>query len=365
MSAPQPSAIEERRAAPSRAPAALRDLDERREHRDPRRRDRHRRHADRLDPRERRGARRADRRPPRPRPRADRVPRGRAGRRQRRRAVHHRDRHVVVRERRDGREPRRRLQRRSRATSTASCVTVTPVAGQVRRRRRGGRGRLPEPRPRAAADRVAARLLHLARAGARGRRRLACRQTATSVGSSNIVLAMPAPLAESIGWDAEPPTWGDVFDSASDADLWSDLGHPEWGAFKLGKTSPMVATSGEAAMFASFGTAAGVARRPHRRRGRRPRGAGRPCASTSSPTSHYMATPEHFLWHARQADDKGSAADFLSAVIVDEKSVWDYNRGITSRDGVTRVEGDAARGAARPDLSRPTASTAPTTPPSC
>ena len=56
-------------------------------------------------------------------------------------------------------------------------------------------------------------------------------------------------------------------------------------------------------------------------------------------TSHYMATPEHFLWHARQADDKGSVADFLSAVIVDEKSVWDYNRGITSRDGVTRVEG--------------------------
>ncbi|HEY9323861.1 MAG TPA: VWA domain-containing protein, partial [Agromyces sp.] len=27
-------------------------------------------------------------------------------------------------------------------------------------------------------------------------------------------------------------------------------------------------------------------------------------------------------------------------VIVDEKSVWDYNRGITSRDGITRVEGE-------------------------
>src|SRR5918993_5472345 len=52
-----------------------------------------------------------------------------------------------------------------------------------------------------------------------------------------------------------------------------------------------------------------------------------------------MATPEHFLWHARQAEESGSAADFLSAVIVDEKSVWDYNRGITSRDGITRVEG--------------------------
>ena len=160
----------------------------------------------------------------------------------------------------------------------------------------------------------------------------------TSVGSSNIVLAMPAPLAETIGWDTEPPTWGDVFDSASDAELWSDLGHPEWGAFKLGKTSPVVATSGEAAMFASFGTASGDLE-------------GLTAATVEDPsvqdtvrehelaTSHYMATPEHFLWHARQADDKGSVADYLSAVIVDEKSVWDYNRGITSRDGVTRVEG--------------------------
>lgn len=159
-----------------------------------------------------------------------------------------------------------------------------------------------------------------------------------SVGSSNIVLAMPAPLAEAIGWSTEPPGWNDVFEAAADANLWSDLGHPEWGAFKLGKTSPIVATSGEAAMFASFGTASGGLE-------------GLSAATVADPavqstvrehelaTSHYMATPEHFLWHARQAEEAGSAADFLSAVIVDEKSVWDYNRGITSRDGVTRVEG--------------------------
>jgi Ca-activated chloride channel family protein len=161
---------------------------------------------------------------------------------------------------------------------------------------------------------------------------------AESVGSSNIVLAMPVPLAEAIGWSTEPPGWNDVFESAADANLWSDLGHPEWGAFKLGKTSPIVATSGEAAMFASFGTASGDLE-------------GLSAAVIAEPTvqsavrehelatSHYMATPEHFLWHARQAEDQGSAADFLSAVIVDEKSVWDYNRGITSRDGVTRVQG--------------------------
>lgn len=165
----------------------------------------------------------------------------------------------------------------------------------------------------------------------------------TGVASSAIVLAMPAPLAFAIGWYNEPPTWEKVFEAADHPDIWSALGHPEWGAFKLGKTSPLVATSGEAALLASFGAS----------------GSGfgaTTVADYSDPeiiasvtrnelaTSHYMATPEHFLWHARQAEDSGGAsADFLSAVIVDEKSVWDYNRGMTSNDGVTRTKGHPPR----------------------
>ena len=160
---------------------------------------------------------------------------------------------------------------------------------------------------------------------------------APSVGYSNIVLAMPEALATAIGWDQQAPAWDDVFAAADDADAWTELGHPEWGTFKLGKTSPLIASSGEAALLASYGSAAGSVPdltadqiedaettdvvRAH-----------------ELSTSHYMATPEHFLWHARQSEDAGSVADFLSAVIVDEKSVWDYNRGITSRDGVNRIE---------------------------
>lgn len=60
-------------------------------------------------------------------------------------------------------------------------------------------------------------------------------------------------------------------------------------------------------------------------------------------TSHFMATPEHFLWHAREADDAGNVSEFLSAVIVDEKSVWDYNRGVVSEDGITKKSGPAPR----------------------
>jgi Ca-activated chloride channel homolog len=164
--------------------------------------------------------------------------------------------------------------------------------------------------------------------------------TGESIGSSDIVLAMPEELAAAIGWDEEPPTWAEVFATSEDEDVWNDLDHPEWGGFKLGKTSPLVASSGEAALLASYGAAAGSV-------------ADLTTADIADDevtaeveqnelaTSHYMATPEHFLWHARQSEDTGgSAADFLSAVIVDEKSVWDYNRGITSRDGVTRVESD-------------------------
>ncbi|WP_350353465.1 VWA domain-containing protein [Microbacterium sp. A8/3-1] len=160
----------------------------------------------------------------------------------------------------------------------------------------------------------------------------------TTVGKSNIILAMPVPLAEAIGWDAKAPSWSEVFEAAGDEDLWADLDHPEWGAFKLGKTSPLVASSGEAAMLASFGVSGdGVGTTEVA--DFRDEKITEQVKEHELATSHYMATPEHFLWHARQAEESGSAADFLSAVIVDEKSVWDYNRGITSRDGVTRSQG--------------------------
>lgn len=165
------------------------------------------------------------------------------------------------------------------------------------------------------------------------------RAEGTSVALSDIVLAMPENLAAAIGWDAEAPTWTEIFESAGDPDLWSGLGHPEWGAFKLGKTSPLVATSGEAAMFASYGTAAGSMTDFTAAQVQDP-AVQAEVHENETATSHYMATPEHFLWHARQAEASGSAADFLSAVIVDEKSVWDYNRGITSRDGITRTQAD-------------------------
>ncbi|MGN7148593.1 VWA domain-containing protein [Arthrobacter sp. SAFR-179] len=164
------------------------------------------------------------------------------------------------------------------------------------------------------------------------------RQEGTSVARSAIVVAMPETMTAALGWDKQAPSWSEVFKMAGEQDIWARLGHGDWGKFKFGKASPLVSTAGLMALTASYGAAGGSA------------GGVDGMDLHAAPlvdkvravelgTSHYMATPEHFLWHARQADDAGRVSEFLSAVIVDEKSVWDYNRGVVSEDGKTKHSG--------------------------
>lgn len=164
----------------------------------------------------------------------------------------------------------------------------------------------------------------------------------TSIARSAVVVAMPGTMAGALGWDRNPPSWSEVFRMAEERDVWERLGHGDWGKFKFGKASPLVSTSGLMALAASYGAAGGSV-------------GGLDAMDLAAPalvekvravelgTSHYMATPEHFLWHAREADDAGNVADFLSAVIVDEKSVWDYNRGVVSEDGQTKQSAPAPK----------------------
>lgn len=161
---------------------------------------------------------------------------------------------------------------------------------------------------------------------------------AVSVAQSAIVLAMPKTLADAIGWQNKPPSWADIFEAAADPEVWHKLGHHDWGAFKLGKTSPLVATSGLFGLTVSYAVAAGNSVAATAGQVKAP-SVQATVKQNELSVSHYMATPEHFLWHARQAEDAGgSAADFLSAVIIDEKSVFDYNSGISSNDGINKTQ---------------------------
>ena len=59
-----------------------------------------------------------------------------------------------------------------------------------------------------------------------------------------LVIAMPKPMAEALGYPAKPIGFKDIAELAKDPQGWAKYGHPEWGPFRLGKTNPNFSTSG-------------------------------------------------------------------------------------------------------------------------
>jgi len=61
---------------------------------------------------------------------------------------------------------------------------------------------------------------------------------------SPVVIAMWKPMAEALGWPEKELGWADLIRVARGEKGWAALGHPEWGAFKLGHTHPEFSNSG-------------------------------------------------------------------------------------------------------------------------
>jgi Ca-activated chloride channel homolog len=61
---------------------------------------------------------------------------------------------------------------------------------------------------------------------------------------SPLVIAMWKPMAEALGWPERELGWADILKVARDPRGWGSFERPEWGAFKLGHTSPEFSTSG-------------------------------------------------------------------------------------------------------------------------
>jgi Ca-activated chloride channel family protein len=61
---------------------------------------------------------------------------------------------------------------------------------------------------------------------------------------SPIVIAMWKPMAEALGWPRQALGWSDLLAVSRDPAGWGKLGHPEWGAMKLGHTHPEYSSSG-------------------------------------------------------------------------------------------------------------------------
>jgi Ca-activated chloride channel family protein len=146
-----------------------------------------------------------------------------------------------------------------------------------------------------------------------------------------LVIAMPKPMAEALGWPDEPLGFADLLALANDPAGWASVGHPEWGPFRLGKTNPNFSTSGLNFTIAEYYAAVG------KTQGLTVEDLARPAAvefasQIESSVVHYGDITMTFLNNWFAADARGTALTYASVVAVEEKSVIDYNRG--NPDGV-------------------------------
>lgn len=159
-------------------------------------------------------------------------------------------------------------------------------------------------------------------------------QDLPSVAQTPLVLAMPRPMAQALGWPGQPIGWADVVRLSRDPAGWGAVGHPEWGRFKLGKTNPNYSTSGLNATIASYFAATGLSSDLTVANVTDPKTVAY-VKQVESSVVHYGDTTLTFLANLQRADAAGQGLTYVSAVTVEEKSVWDYNQGNPSGDPKT------------------------------
>ncbi len=152
-----------------------------------------------------------------------------------------------------------------------------------------------------------------------------------SIAQTPLVLAMPKPMAEALGWPNKPIGWSDVLGLTTNPLGWGAVGHPEWGSFKLGKTNPNLSTSGLNATVAAYFAATGRSGDLTENDLADPKVLSF-VAGVESGVVHYGDTTLTFLANFADADAHGRGMNYVSAVAVEEKSVYDYNQGNPTGD---------------------------------
>ena len=162
-----------------------------------------------------------------------------------------------------------------------------------------------------------------------------------SIARTPLVIAMPKPMAQALGWPGKAIGWGDILALANDPNGWARYGKP-WGAFKLGKTNPNYSTSGLHATIAAYFAATQRSSDLTAKDLADPKVVAY-VKAVEAAVVHYGDTTLTFLSNLQKADDRGQGLSYVSAVTVEEKSVWDYNQGNPTGDPKTLGKHPKAR----------------------
>jgi Ca-activated chloride channel family protein len=155
-----------------------------------------------------------------------------------------------------------------------------------------------------------------------------------SVATSPLVIAMPKPMAQALGWPRRQLGWADLSTALRNPQGWAAFGHPEWGPFKLGKTDPKLSEAGLGALLGAGIAVAGQDGRPPtvaQLQSKAPE-LGSMILEVSRSPGDETDTTSTLLANLQRADEQGKALGYLSAVPLSEKSVWDYNQGLPIDD---------------------------------
>ena len=152
-----------------------------------------------------------------------------------------------------------------------------------------------------------------------------------SVAQTPLVLAMPRPMAQALGWPNKAIGWSDVLALTRDPRGWAAVGHPEWGPFRLGKTNPHLSTSGLNATVGAYVAATGRSSDLTEADLANPKVLAF-VKGVESGVVHYGDTTLTFLSNLAEADRRGQGMNYISAVAVEEKSIVDYNSGNPTGD---------------------------------
>lgn len=155
-----------------------------------------------------------------------------------------------------------------------------------------------------------------------------------SVVTAPLVIAMPKPMAEALGWPDKSVSWRDLATLATDSRGWARHGHPEWGKFRLGKTNPNLSTSGLNATIGAYMAATGISSDLTDADLKRKQ-VKEFVGDVEQSVVHYGDTTLTFLANLQEADDRGAAMSYISAVTVEENSIIAYNSGNPSGDPKT------------------------------
>lgn len=146
---------------------------------------------------------------------------------------------------------------------------------------------------------------------------------AESFAKTPIVLGMPESMANALGYPDKPISVAQVHDLVADPDGWGSVGKPMWGSFKIAKTNPNSSTTGLSTLLMQAYAASGKAKDLS---AADVTDAEKFSEVFESGAIHYGDTTGKVLQNLADKSS-GSGSSYVSAIALEETSLYNYNIG--------------------------------------